>query len=158
MYKFVLIFCCLVCGCAKPAAESKLANKYIVQPGDTVRSISVKVYGDDKQMRRITLANPESNLGSLKVGQILKVPPATEELPPDTKADAKPTLPTEYVALPGDSLSTIARKFYGDKGDWKTLQAANQLPDPNHLRAGDTLKIPKLSEDDDSASVPQTPH
>jgi nucleoid-associated protein YgaU len=49
-----------------------------------------------------------------------------------------------YTVQPGDTLGSVAKKFYGDGRQWSTIAAANQdiLPDPNLLRIGIKLRIP----------------
>ncbi len=49
-----------------------------------------------------------------------------------------------YEVQPGDSLSKIAQKFYGDPLKYKLLFEANQpmLKDPNMIYPGQTLRIP----------------
>lgn len=49
-----------------------------------------------------------------------------------------------YVVKPGDSLSKISQQFYGHAGAYQKIFEANrdQLSDPDHIKAGQTLKIP----------------
>ncbi|MBN1876502.1 MAG: LysM peptidoglycan-binding domain-containing protein [Anaerolineae bacterium] len=49
-----------------------------------------------------------------------------------------------YIVQPGDSLSKIAEKLYGDASRWSEIFEANkdQLANPNMIRAGQELKIP----------------
>ncbi len=51
-----------------------------------------------------------------------------------------------YEVKPGDSLSKIARKEYGDANKWPRIFEANQdiLKDPNKIYPGQQLKIPPL--------------
>lgn len=50
-----------------------------------------------------------------------------------------------YTVQPGDSLSKIAKQFYGDMNSYMRIFEANrdQLNDPNKIQVGQTLKIPK---------------
>jgi nucleoid-associated protein YgaU len=52
-----------------------------------------------------------------------------------------------YVVTAGDSLSKIAKRFYGDAGQWKRIFEANrnQLDNPDLIRPGQTLVIPEAS-------------
>ncbi len=52
-----------------------------------------------------------------------------------------------YTVQPGDSLSKIAKHFYGNAGAYMKIFEANQdqLDDPDKIRAGMTLKIPAAS-------------
>lgn len=51
---------------------------------------------------------------------------------------------TTYVVKSGDSLSKIAKRFYGDGGKWKKIHAANsaKIPDPDLIHPGLELTIP----------------
>jgi len=60
--------------------------------------------------------------------------------------------PTEYKGMPqsytvqaGDTLSAIAKKFYGDESKSETIYQANKAligNDPNLIQVGQELKIP----------------
>jgi len=49
-----------------------------------------------------------------------------------------------YTVAGGDSLSRIARKFYGDASRWRAIFEANrdQLDNPDLIHPGQVLKIP----------------
>ena len=51
---------------------------------------------------------------------------------------------TTYVVKSGDSLSKIAKRFYGDQGKWKKIHAANsdKIPNPDLIHPGLELNIP----------------
>jgi LysM repeat protein len=65
-----------------------------------------------------------------------------------------------YTVKPGDTLSSIARRFYGSAADWKWLQAANRsvLPNPNVIYPGQKLSVPYESPASSvtSSSAPST--
>jgi nucleoid-associated protein YgaU len=50
-----------------------------------------------------------------------------------------------YVVQSGDSLSKIAKKFYGDSNAWKRIFEANKdrIKNPDLIQPGWTLKIPE---------------
>jgi LysM repeat protein len=52
--------------------------------------------------------------------------------------------PRTYVVREGDTLASIARKFYKSNGRWKKIRDANKnvLDDPAKLKPGMTLTIP----------------
>lgn len=52
----------------------------------------------------------------------------------------------EHVVKAGDNLSYISRDYYGTKDHWKTIWEANKdvIKDPNVIRPGMVLKIPRL--------------
>ncbi|MGJ0391292.1 MAG: urease accessory protein UreH domain-containing protein [Methylocystis sp.] len=59
----------------KPAPPPSTA--YVVQRGDTLKSIAKKVYGEARRWRDIAAANPGLRKGKLKQGQSLTLPPKT---------------------------------------------------------------------------------
>lgn len=65
-----------------------------------------------------------------------KMPP-----PPTMKA---PESRREYTIVPGDSLSKIAKRFYGNAGDWKKIYEANKttIKNPDLIYPGDKIIIP----------------
>jgi nucleoid-associated protein YgaU len=50
----------------------------------------------------------------------------------------------EYSIQPGDSLSKIARKYYGNAADWQKIYNANKdkIKDPNMIYPGQKIIIP----------------
>ena len=51
---------------------------------------------------------------------------------------------TTYTVQRGDTLSQIAKQFYGRAGEWNAIFQANrdQLDDPDLIQPGQVLKIP----------------
>ena len=83
--------------------------------------------------------------------------PAADATPAaaDTTSDATTTAGDEplepvapagrtYVVRKGDTLFSLARRFYNDEHRWRDIWQANRdkLPDPNRLAIGMTLVIP----------------
>jgi LysM repeat protein len=62
---------------------------------------------------------------------------------PSSQAAAQP--PRIYEVVSGDSLSKIAKRFYGDPTKYQRIFEANrdQLKDPNVIKPGQKLKIPE---------------
>lgn len=50
-----------------------------------------------------------------------------------------------YVLREGESLSSVAKAFYGDASRWPEIVAANKskIPDPDHVKAGTVIVIPE---------------
>ena len=50
-----------------------------------------------------------------------------------------------YIVKSGDSLSKIAKHFYGDANKWKKIHAANRdaIPNPDLIHPGLKLTIPE---------------
>jgi len=55
--------------------------------------------------------------------------------------------PTEatYTVVPGDSLSKIAKRFYGEANEWRKIFEANkdQIENPDLIHPGQVLRIPR---------------
>jgi Tfp pilus assembly protein FimV len=49
-----------------------------------------------------------------------------------------------YTVRPGDTLSSIAQRFYGNPADWRLLYQANrsEIPNPNVIYPGQVLTVP----------------
>ncbi len=49
-----------------------------------------------------------------------------------------------YTVQPGDTLSKIAKEYYGDSGQYRAIYEANRdkLDDPDEIRVGQELRIP----------------
>ena len=59
-------------------------------------------------------------------------------------AAAPPPAERVYVVQKGDSLSKIAKQFYGDTSEWRRIFDANRdrIKDPDMIQPGWSLKIP----------------
>jgi nucleoid-associated protein YgaU len=57
----------------------------------------------------------------------------------------------KYVVKSGDTLSKIAKEFYGDANRWREILKANkdQIENPNLIRPGWELVIPGVGEEED---------
>lgn len=64
---------------------------------------------------------------------------------PVPAAPAAPAQTRIYEVVSGDSLSKIAKHFYGDPAKYQKIFEANrdQLKDPNLIKPGQKLKIPE---------------
>jgi nucleoid-associated protein YgaU len=63
--------------------------------------------------------------------------------PPDQVAGTAGQART-YIVAKGDSLSKIAKHYYGDASQWRKIYDANrdQISNPDLIHPGQTLKIP----------------
>jgi nucleoid-associated protein YgaU len=50
----------------------------------------------------------------------------------------------KHIVAKGDTLFSLAQKYYGDRSRWRDIYAANRdvLPSENSLRLGMEIKIP----------------
>jgi nucleoid-associated protein YgaU len=76
---------------------------------------------------------------------IKAVDPVFADLTVDITIDAALKVPeTIYAVAPGDTLSKIAKHYYGDANQYMKIFEANkdQLKDPNMIQVGQKLRIP----------------
>lgn len=95
-------------------------------------------------------------LDFFKKGEEKKVtppPPPKPVIPTATTPQVNITTPKpvaetaqEYTIKSGDSLSKIAKQFYGDAQKWNKIYEANKdvIKDPNLIHPNQKIKIPKL--------------
>ena len=64
--------------------------------------------------------------------------------PAQPKATTPEPAPQTYEVKSGDSLSRIARQFYGNANEWRKIYEANrdQIKDPDLIYPGQRLRIP----------------
>ena len=69
----------------------------------------------------------------------------TETLEQETGGEVDAKAPETYVVVPGDSLRSIAERFYGDANDYQRIIEANteELRDSDVVRPGLQLTIPR---------------
>jgi LysM repeat protein len=61
-----------------------------------------------------------------------------------------------HTVIQGETLSSIASRFYGDPRVWRPIAVANELADPRAIFTGQVLRIPSLPfTDGDSGEVVQ---
>jgi nucleoid-associated protein YgaU len=78
--------------------------------------------------------------------EIKKIDARYPDLSADISIDASLPVPeTIYEVVAGDTLSRIAKQFYGDASQYKKIFDANrdQLSDPDKIKVGQKLKIPR---------------
>jgi hypothetical protein len=78
--------------------------------------------------------------------KIKDIDPLYEDLTADIAIDASLKAPEQtYTVVGGDTLSKIAKQFYGDANKYMKIFDANkdQLKDPNMIKVGQTLRIPE---------------
>lgn len=65
------------------------------------------------------------------------------------RKEPKLTVPETYVVEQGETLVSIAEKFYGDSQKWFHIFALNEsyIDSWNKIYPGQELKLPKLSEE-----------
>ena len=137
---------------SKVAKNKVVVNKplrtYVVAEGDDLWNIAEKFYGSGFNAYDISLANKITDSSNISTGQKLIIPQVTPRQP--TIGDISTTstfhvtyVENKYVVQPGDSLSIIAQKVYGDLYAWTQIMNANNLTTPDSIEAGMVLIIPR---------------
>ena len=78
--------------------------------------------------------------------KIKSVDPVYADVTADITIDPSLTVPEQtYTVVGGDSLSKIAKHYYGDANQYMKIFAANkdQLSNPDQINVGQTLRIPE---------------
>lgn len=141
---------------ATPAAGGP--RTYVVQPGDTLSGISLKVYNTSRHWEKLYEANRDkiADPNTMVVGTKLTVPDLPVKAGPATGGGAVPTAAAPAPAgarvhqvQPNDSLWKIAEKYAGERSLLETIEAIikanpDKLKDEKSLlRVGWSLVIPQ---------------
>lgn len=112
------------------SAASLSAERYTVQPGDTLSGIASRMGTTVASMMH---ANPQiEHADRLDVGEVL-------HLPADARPPQAPPQPAVHQIRPGDTLWQLARTHQTDVA---TLARLNHIRDPHRLQIGDVLRVP----------------
>jgi nucleoid-associated protein YgaU len=127
--------------------SAKLEN-HVRQLGLEVELLKVDVKGDTATVRGKVKSQMDKEKVVLAVGNtqgIAKVDDQMEVVKAEV-AKAEPEAKF-YTVKSGDSLSKIAKEFYGDAMKYPTIFEANKpmLKDPDKIYPGQVLRIPPVS-------------
>ncbi|WP_459874495.1 murein hydrolase activator EnvC family protein [Halomonas shantousis] len=124
----------LLVGCAggtRPGGSAIGGNWVTIQRGDTLGALARRA---DVPLARLQRFNPGVDARRLAIGQRILIPTRNERAPSGG--------PYRYQVRPGDTYSSIARRF-GSQTAY--LQAANRGTDPNALKVGQLIQVPLRS-------------
>lgn len=112
--------------------------------GDSFWSLAEQHLGSGNRWIALWMANRDRvpNRNALPAGITLRLPrvPQTD----DSEAGGGGTSgPARYVVQPGDNLQRIAAQALGDASKWRDLWTWNrdQVPNPSHIRVGQSLRL-----------------
>lgn len=121
---------------------------YIVREGDDLWNIAEKFYGSGFNAYDISKTNKLDVNSSIVAGQKLVIPSVKRRQPTVGEISSAATSQVtytegKYIVLPGDSLSLISYKVYGDLYMWPKILDANNLQNADQIEVGMTLTIPR---------------
>ena len=128
--------------------KQKYASVFAVVQQQGVRLAQLHVQDNKLFMRG---AAPSEAIKNALWNQIKAVNPAYDDITADITVDSSLPQPSPargpqrtYTVRPGDSLSKIAKDFYGNANDYMRIFEANKdtLSDPNKIQIGQELVIP----------------
>jgi nucleoid-associated protein YgaU len=128
--------------------KQKYASVFAVVQQQGVRLAQLHVQDNKLFMRG---AAPSEAIKNAMWNQIKAVNPAYDDITADITVDSTLRQPAPasapkrtYKVQPGDSLSKIAKEFYGNANDYMRIFEANKdtLNDPNKIQIGQELVIP----------------
>ncbi|MBP2452285.1 alpha/beta hydrolase-fold protein [Mycolicibacterium lutetiense] len=99
-------------------------TRYTAVAGDTLTGLASRFYGQADLSRLIATASGLAPDAGLDPGQQLIIP----EL-------------RKYSVVPGDALSALASRFYGDASFYPPIAGVNGISDPGAIKPGQTLVI-----------------
>ncbi|MDJ0815093.1 MAG: LysM peptidoglycan-binding domain-containing protein [Desulfobacterales bacterium] len=116
-------------------------------PGESLSLISSWYTGSSKNWRKLAKANPRLNPNRIKGGDVVRIPPGMlkTRVPLPEKEAAKYT--SHYFAHSvkknNEKLEDIARRYTGSAANRSRLARANPDLNPDRLKKGDDVYIPK---------------
>jgi LasA protease len=122
---FGILFACIL--------ATSMQNEFWIPPGD--EEIQFEMSPQEDQ----TSNNPIATLTATIVRSILTPTPDAPHSLPDIRVEEE-----QYVVQPGDSLHTIAQRYFVSVED---ILAANEISQPDYLEIGQVLTIPAPQPD-----------
>lgn len=131
---------------------------YTVRENETLRTIARDQLGSEGFWSVIAQANPLKDPRRLRAGEVIHIPVDPTNIqgrvvagggdaPP--QPTATPPVVVEYIVQPGDSLTKIARAYYGSVRHADFIYESNKdvMPDKDSLRVGQTLRLLPLGDE-----------
>jgi nucleoid-associated protein YgaU len=131
----------------KPKKEIH-AKKYIIhtiKPGESLSMVAKTYYGDYKKFPIIAKFNNMFDATQITVGQKIKIP-EIEGVPFLTKKQKVET-GEKYIIhtiKPGESLSMVAKTYYGDYEKFPIIAEFNNMSDATQITVGQKIKVPEI--------------
>lgn len=96
------------------------------------------------KLRKPDEEKPKADFSNVQSGNSTTAAEPAPSLPPPEAPAGTTGQSQTYVVVAGDSLSKIAKHFYGDAGKWPRIHEANrdQIKNPDLIHPGQKLTIP----------------
>lgn len=129
-----------------PAAVIEKTYKlYIVAEGETLGEIAQRELGSYRMWRKIVALNNINDPSRISPGDVLRMP-ARSVVPSMVPVfePMKPLGTVIHTVVEGDTCSSIAGDYFGDINLFGKILDANPMVDPNRMKIGTQIVIPKL--------------
>lgn len=117
---------------------------HVIQEGESLSQIANKYYGDISKYKDIAMFNNLPDATRIRPGQRIMIPAIEGTLrrssqPEDDKGYV------DHVIQPGETISKLAKKYYGDYKQFHIIAQYNDLDDATRISVGQSIKIPKVA-------------
>ncbi len=154
---------------ALPSSQEYSGSSYVVKSGDSLGTISSKLYGTKNHWKKLAALNGITNPKSLSIGQVLKTnidqspqtektyatkasPSADEGVSSVESASAASGNNVEstsaIVVAKGDTLSALAQQYLGSASAWRKVWQMNKetIKNPNLIFVGQVVMFPESQD------------
>jgi hypothetical protein len=129
------------------ATDSDVLVHVVRRRGETFRVIAMWYTGSATHEKKIAKANPKQHPYRLRIGSHVDIPSdLLQTRKPMTPAFAAKYLPSYHehkIRWQGETLSLVAMWYTGKHSNWKKLVNHNPELNPNRIRVGQKVYIPK---------------
>lgn len=123
--------------------RNKALQNLVAKLGLEVENLKVEVEGDTATVSGLVDDQAEREKVVLAVGNVVGIARVDDRL----EAKKKEPEAQMHTVVSGDTLSKIAKKYYGNAGKYPVIFEANKpmLKDPDKIYPGQVLRIPPLA-------------
>lgn len=121
------------------SSESGDFGEYVIEPGDTLGSISAKLYGTSGRWQQLAEDNSIDQPERIFPGDIVKY--RLNKRAEEYKTAFESVTHDTVTVMKGDTLSSLANRLLGSSSYWKHMWKMNEqlIPNPNLIYSGQTL-------------------
>jgi len=122
--------------------RNKALQNLVAELGLQVENLKIEVTGDTAVVHGLVDDQAEREKVVLAVGNVIGIARVDDRLEAKKKAPEAQM----HTVVSGDTLSKIAKKYYGNAGKYPVIFEANKpmLKDPDKIYPGQVLRIPPL--------------